>query len=161
MHSHGNINVTSAYLHVLGDMLMSVGVVIASVIIYFKPTWQIADPLCTYLFSIIVCFTTVPVFKECIYVLLEATPTDIDIEKLEEDILNVEGVEDIHDFHVWSISVNKYSLSAHITSETPLKTLSLVTDLCRRKYNLYHTTIQVEGTSDNKYFFKCDNDLHE
>jgi solute carrier family 30 (zinc transporter), member 2 len=75
--------VTSAYLHVLGDMLMSVGVVIASIIIYLKPTWNIADPLCTYLFSIIVCFTTIPVLKECIHVLLEAVPSSIDIEALE------------------------------------------------------------------------------
>ena len=75
-----NINVTSAYLHVLGDMLMSVGVVIASIIIYINPAWKIADPLCTYLFSIIICCTTIPVFKECIYVLLEATPDSIDVE---------------------------------------------------------------------------------
>lgn len=98
-------------------MLMSVGVIIASVIIYLKPDWQIADPLCTYLFSIIICFTTVPVFRECIYVLLEAVPTGIDIDQLEEDILNTEGVIQIHDFHVWAISVNKISMSAHITSD--------------------------------------------
>jgi len=59
---------------------MSVGVVIASIIIYIEPAYKIADPLCTYLFSIIICVTTVPVFKECIYVLLEATPESIDIE---------------------------------------------------------------------------------
>jgi cation diffusion facilitator family transporter len=75
-----NINVTSAYLHVLGDMLMSVGVVIASIIIYINKDWKIVDPLCTYLFSVIICFTTIPVFKECIYVLLEATPENIDVE---------------------------------------------------------------------------------
>lgn len=76
-HEHqesGNINLTSAYLHVLGDMLMSVGVVIASIIIYLKPEYHIADPLCTYLFSIIICVTTIPVFKECVNVMLEATP---------------------------------------------------------------------------------------
>ena len=71
---------TSAYLHVLGDMLMSVGVIIAAAIIYLKPEYKIADPICTYLFSVIVCFTTVPVFKECIFVLLEGTPESIDIE---------------------------------------------------------------------------------
>jgi zinc transporter 2 len=128
-------------------MLMSVGVVLASIIIYINPEYKIADPLCTYLFSIIICFTTIPVFKECVYVMLEATPESINVEKLEEEILAAEGVIEIHDFHVWSISVSKYSLSAHIVSETPLKTLSAVTDLCRRKYNLFHTTFQVEGTS--------------
>lgn len=141
-HSHDkqNINVTSAYLHVLGDMLMSVGVVIASIIIYFKPSWSLADPLCTYLFSIIICFTTLPVFKECINVILEATPEQINVEKLEEEIRALEGVEEVHDFHLWSISVSKFSLSAHIVAKNPLKTLSQATDLCRRKYNLFHTT---------------------
>lgn len=120
---------------------MSVGVIIAAVIIKFQPTWNIADPICTYFFSIIVCVTTIPVFKDCAAVLMEGTPESIDIEGLEEDLLAIPGVLEIHDFHVWSISVSKYSMSAHIISETPLKTLSMVTDLCRRKYNLYHTTI--------------------
>jgi zinc transporter 2 len=61
-------------------MLMSVGVVLASIIIYVNPEYSIADPLCTYLFSIIVLFTTIPVFKECIYVMLEATPETINVE---------------------------------------------------------------------------------
>ena len=81
-----NINVTSAYLHVLGDLLMSVGVIIAAVIIYFFPDMEIADPLCTYLFSIIICFTTMPIVKECTFVLLEASPASIDIEALEIDL---------------------------------------------------------------------------
>ena len=68
-HGHGdedagrNINVDAAYLHVLGDMLMSVGVIIAATIIYFLPNAKIADPLCTYLFSLIVCFTVSKVVK--------------------------------------------------------------------------------------------------
>jgi zinc transporter 2 len=73
-----NLNVTSAYLHVLGDCLMSVGVIIAAIVINIWPTATIADPLCTYLFSIIICCTTIPVVRECIYVLLEATPNDFD-----------------------------------------------------------------------------------
>ena len=62
----------------LGDLLMSIGVIIASVIIYFKPEYKIADPICTYLFSVVICFTTIPVFKECILVMMEATPSHID-----------------------------------------------------------------------------------
>jgi solute carrier family 30 (zinc transporter), member 2 len=59
---------------------MSVGVIIAAFIIYLKPEYKIVDPICTYLFSVIVCFTTIPVFKECIFVLLEGTPGSINIE---------------------------------------------------------------------------------
>jgi Co/Zn/Cd efflux system component len=63
-------------------MLMSIGVIIASVIIYINPDYKIADPICTYLFSIIVCFTTIPVFKDCIRVMMEGTPENIDVETL-------------------------------------------------------------------------------
>jgi zinc transporter 2 len=144
---HQNINVTSAYLHVLGDLLMSVGVIIAAVIIYFKPEWTIADPICTYVFSVIITFTSVPVFKDCILVLMEATPSEVDIEKLENDIIAMPDVEELHDLHVWSISAGKHALSCHIISKHPLKTLHQVTDLMRRKYKLFHTTVQVENTN--------------
>ena len=157
-----NLNVTSAYLHVLGDCLMSVGVITAAIIINIWPSAVIADPLCTYFFSIIICCTTLPVLRECMLVLLEATPNDIDQEKLEEDLFNIPGIVEIHDLHIWAISVSKNSLSAHIVSETPLKTLNIVTDLLRRKYNLFHTTIQMEGPEDNnKHYFVCENDLHD
>ncbi len=75
-----NLNITSAYLHVLGDCLMSVGVITAAIVINIWPSAKIADPLCTYFFSIIICCTTIPVVRECIYVLLEATPNDFDQE---------------------------------------------------------------------------------
>lgn len=74
-----NINVKSAFLHVLGDALMSVGVIIASTIILFQPTWTWADPACTFFFSIIVCITCFPTLKNCMNVLLEGAPFEIDI----------------------------------------------------------------------------------
>jgi zinc transporter 2 len=140
---------------------MSVGVCIAATIIYFKPEYRIADPICTYLFSVIVLCTTIPVVKECTFVLLEGSPDSIDIEEITTDLLNIEGVVDMHDFHIWAISVNKFSLSAHMTSLTPLKTLGAATNMLRKKYNLFHTTIQVESVEESKYYFKCEHDLHE
>lgn len=68
-HGHGeNINVRAAFIHVLGDVLQSIGVFCAAIIIYFKPTWQLADPICTFLFSIIVLYTTVTILKDAILV---------------------------------------------------------------------------------------------
>jgi zinc transporter 2 len=157
---NSNLNVESAYLHVLGDMLMSVGVIVAAVIIYFWPSAKIADPICTYLFSVIVGFTSFPVVKECIKVLMEGTPHDIDTQQLKNDICAVEGVEEIHDFHLWSVSIGKSALSCHIKSDKPFKTLSLVTDMCRKNYSIFHTTIQME-LSESGFNLKCENDLHE
>jgi cation diffusion facilitator family transporter len=84
-HSHAaegdaeNINVKSAYLHVLGDTLMSVGVIVASTVIFFQPTWTWADPVCTFFFSIIVCVTCFPTLMNCMNVLLEGAPLEFDI----------------------------------------------------------------------------------
>ena len=81
-HSHGgnNINVTTAFIHVVGDFVQSAGVFVAALIIYFKPEYEIADPICTFIFSIIVLVTTFNVMKQTFMVLMEG-------EQLEEDRL--------------------------------------------------------------------------
>jgi len=172
-HGHGdeevgrNINVDAAFLHVLGDMLMSIGVIIAATCIYFYPSLWMADPLCTYLFSVIVMITTIPIIKDLISIMMEGAPKSIDIDQLENDLRELSDgadIVDVHDLHVWSLSAGKMSMSVHIKSRKPLKTLSQATDLCRREYKLFHTTIQVEGVDDkamNPHAFKCENDLHE
>lgn len=98
-------------------MLSSVGVIIAASIIYIWPSMVVVDPICTYIFSIIICFTTTPIFKDCISVMMEGTPKEIDIEELMGEISNLKGVEEIHDFHVWSITSGKFALSCHIMSD--------------------------------------------
>lgn len=89
-HSHGhgekNVNVEAAFLHALGDMIMSIGVIIASVIIYIWPKLTYADSICTFIFSVIVCITTFPLISQCINVMMEAAPKEIDSMKLIEDI---------------------------------------------------------------------------
>ena len=72
-----NLNMKAAIIHVLGDALQSVGVIIAGIVIYFNPSYSQADPVCTILFSIIVMFTTIPIVKDCIRVLMEGTPAEI------------------------------------------------------------------------------------
>jgi len=123
-HETRNINIESAMVHILGDIIMSIGVIVAATFIYFQPTWTVADPICTYFFSVIVVFTTVPITKNCILVLMEGTPKSIDQEALLNDICNIEGVEEVHDFHVWAMSVGKFSLTVHVKSDQPMKTLN-------------------------------------
>ena len=160
------MNVDAAFLHVMGDMLMSVGVIIAAVIITFNENWWYADPICTYLFSIIVGVTTIPIIKNCVKIIMEGTPKNISLEMLTNDILNLdpENIIDVHDLHVWQIAQGRNTMSAHLKSKKPMKTLAQVTDLARRKYNLHHTTVQVEGVEDfeaNPHHFECGNDLHD
>lgn len=139
----------------LGDLVMSIGVIISSVIIYFHPTWTIADPLCTYLFSIIVCVTTLPTIKVCMTVLIESAPMYIDPDQVKSQMQKIEGVDEVHEFHLWSISVGKLALSAHMTSKAPQQALQKVTEMLKKDYDFEHITIQVEESSEEIDCVRC------
>ena len=99
-----NMNVRAAAIHIIGDLIQSIGVIIASTLIYFKPEYKVADPICTFIFSVIVMFTTIPVVKDCIKIIMEAIPEKLDIEAFTREIKLVEGVDNMHCLHVWVLS---------------------------------------------------------
>ena len=101
-------------------MLQSIGVIIASVLIYIWPETKTADPICTYLFSILVIITTIPVFKDCMTILMESKPKGVQPEKIKNQIMSVKGVKAVTDFHVWALAGNKNILTAHILIEEPM-----------------------------------------
>lgn len=145
---------------------MSCGVILAAVVIYFRPDLWWFDPVCTYSFAVMILCTSYPTLKGCVDILMEGSPENIDASELEQDIWeqNKADIIDVHDLHLWSLSQGKISMTVHIKSRKPLKTLAAVTDLCRRKYNLFHTTIQIEGVDDkeqNPHHFHCENDIHD
>lgn len=170
----GNLNMSAATLHVMGDLLSSVGVIIASIIIYLWPSMWYMDPICTYVFAIFVSCTTVPIFSQLLNVMMEATPEVIATDKdakgnsrkltigdLEKDILAAcYGIVEMHDLHVWKLGGGKLSMTCHITSRKPAQTLQRVTDMIRKKYKLFHTSIQVEVEQDDKFYFLCAQDVH-
>ena len=84
-----DVNLKAAALHVLGDLLQSVGVTIAATLIYINPNWRIADPICTFIFSLIVLCTTIPIAKECVSVLMEGVPYELDLPSIENDLRSV------------------------------------------------------------------------
>lgn len=136
-------------IHVIGDIVQSVGVVIASVVIWIWPSMKAADPICTLFFAVIVLFTTIPITGDCLSVLMEAAPAGVDWVAFDEKFKKVPGVIQIQDFHVWSLASGKPCLSAHITSNNVDRTLRKATNLCRRN-GIFHTTIQVEKPNNNK-----------
>ena len=154
-----NVNLRASLIHVIGDALQNVGVLVAGIIIYFFPSLCIADPICTYIFSVIVVFTTVRILKDCLGVLMEGSPVAVDIESLEKDLLDIEGAVEVHDLHVWSLSIGKLSLSCHISSVDPQKTLKKAKKMVKKKYNIDHITIQVEDANLSKNM-DCKHDLH-
>jgi len=105
------------------------GVAIAATIIYTCSkdkddlTYVVADPICTFVFSAIVFFTVTPIMKKCVNVLMEAAPSGISVDALIKDIKKNTNSSEIHDFHLWQISIGKFALSCHINSTTPMETL--------------------------------------
>ncbi|XP_022752702.1 metal tolerance protein B-like isoform X2 [Durio zibethinus] len=142
-----NINLQGAYLHVMADLIQSVGVMIAGAVIWIKPKWLIVDLLSTLVFSTIALCTTLPMLRDIFGILMERTPSDINIDMLESGIKGINGVQNIHDLHVWAITVGKLVLSCHVVAEPGVSSnelLGKIRDYCQKTYKIHHITIQIE-----------------
>ncbi|CAM8877779.1 unnamed protein product [Rhodiola kirilowii] len=142
-----NINVQGAYLHVLGDSIQSVGVMIGGAVIWYKPEWKIIDLICTLIFSVIVLATTIRMLRNILEVLMESTPREIDATRLEKELCEMEEVVAIHELHIWAITVGKVLLACHVRIRPEAdadKVLDEVVDYIKREYNISHVTIQIE-----------------
>jgi zinc transporter 2 len=138
-----NVNMEAAYLHVLGDLLQSIAVLIAGIIIWYEPRWQIADPLCTILFSFIVAYSTVGIVSKTINVLLEGVPEGIDWDEVNNAIKAVPGVSNVHDLHIWSINVGKPALTVHCSAVDTRQALIAIVAICKRN-KIEHSTVQIQ-----------------
>ncbi|VDD96467.1 unnamed protein product [Enterobius vermicularis] len=143
-YSPSNINVRAALIHVIGDFVQSIGVLVAAIIIKFTD-WRLADPICTFLFSIIVLITSVTVMRDIFLVLMEATPSHVDYGQLQNDLYKLKGVRTVHSLHIWSLSMDKTSLSVHLAIEAEaLETVKAAGKLIRFKHGIHMATVQVE-----------------
>ncbi|XP_065877057.1 metal tolerance protein B [Euphorbia lathyris] len=142
-----NINIEGAYLHVVADLIQSVGVMIAGAVIWMKPNWLVVDLICTLVFSTFVLLTTIPMVRNIFNILMEGTPSEIDVSKLESGLKCIEGVNDIHDLHIWAITLGKLVLSCHVAVDpraNSAEILSRIREYCEREYRIHHVTIQIE-----------------
>ena len=138
-----NLNVRGAYVHILGDLLGSIGVVLAAILLWITK-WNPIDPIVTMIFSMLVLHSAWKLIKETIQILMEAAPMGVDPKKVKEDLENIEGVASIHDLHIWMLSSGMTLLTAHITSSDPDNALSLTHEMLSKKHQIKHSTIQVE-----------------
>ncbi|XP_046383417.1 zinc transporter 2-like isoform X2 [Ischnura elegans] len=147
-HSHEpNINVRAAFIHVLGDFILSFGVFVAALIIYFKPSWAIVDPICTFLFSVLVLMTTITILRDVLIVLMEGMPKGVDFSQVHTTLLNIDGVVRVHNLRIWALSLDKTALSAHLAIRQNVNTqlvLAAASQEIRRSYNFFELTLQVE-----------------
>lgn len=146
MKEEDNLNVRSALWHFIGDLLSSIGVIISAVLIYATGYYWF-DPLVSILIGAIIFTGGVRIIKESYLVLMESVPTSFDLEQIRKDIFEVNGVEDVHEMHFWSISTDHYSLTAHVfvnPSIQPLCVILAINEMLKEKYGIEHSTIQTE-----------------
>ncbi|XP_049882624.1 zinc transporter 2-like isoform X2 [Pectinophora gossypiella] len=150
-HHQQNINVRAAFIHVLGDFLQSFGVLVAAIVIYYKPEWNLVDPICTFLFSVLVLITTFSIIKDTLLVLMEGSPRGVDFQDVANTFLSLPGVVRVHNLRMWALSLDKTALSAHLairTGVSPQKVLEQATRLVHDKYDFFEMTLQIEEFSD-------------
>ncbi|BCB02862.1 cation diffusion facilitator family transporter [Bacillus sp. KH172YL63] len=142
-----NLNVRSAFLHVLGDMLGSVGAIIAGLLIYFF-SWNLADPIASVIVAVLIIISGWRVTKDSIHILMEGSPEHIDTEKVKSDLSQLGGVLEVHDLHVWCITSDFTALSCHVVVGEEVDRDRILVELSHfleEEYDIQHTTIQVEG----------------
>ena len=144
-----NINMQSAYLHVLGDLFGSIGAIIAAVLMIIFG-WSWADPVSSIMVAILIGFSAWGILKTTLQVLMEGTPSVLELETLHQIMLSVEGIQSVHDLHVWTITSNMHALSCHIVVDGKLSVAEaeqLVKTLEHKlhQYQIYHVTIQIES----------------
>lgn len=147
--SKESLNVQGAFLEVVSDMLGSIGVIIAGLIMYFTG-WYYADPIFSVLIGLFILPRTWGLMMQAVNVLLEGTPAHINLKAVEETIRSIPGVAGVHDLHVWSITSGMDAMSAHVilkkgvaVSEAQNILEQLGTQL-KTQFNLAHSTIQIE-----------------
>jgi cobalt-zinc-cadmium efflux system protein len=144
-----NLNVRSAFLHVMGDAAASAGVIVGAIAIYFTGA-QWIDPALSVAIALFIAYGAWSVLEECLHILMESVPRDLDVPKLVADLRGIQGVKDVHDLHVWSISQGMTSLSCHLLLEDEhvqhsLSVVSTCNQLLAHRYKIEHTTIQAEA----------------
>ncbi|XP_062378342.1 proton-coupled zinc antiporter SLC30A2-like [Sardina pilchardus] len=157
--NHGNASVRAAFIHVVGDLLQSLGVFLAALIISLWPEYKIADPICTFLFSVFVLATTITILRDIFCVLMEGAPRGHDFDSVKEALLTVSSVRAVHDLRMWTLTLNHTLLSAHLAIEdsaNPQQVLMDATELLQSKHSFRSVTIQIEPySSDMAFCSKC------
>ena len=156
-------------IHLICDVSQSSLTILVSLLIYFYeirfPWVKYFDDFCSITFLIFMLIIAWPITKECIDILMEGAPRDINTKSLYSELKAVNGVINIHDVHLWSLSIGRPCITMHILSNSPQKSLEGATKICK-KYGINHCTIQVENNNDERRlsFEKCDlgkdNDIH-
>jgi cobalt-zinc-cadmium efflux system protein len=148
-HAHKSINVQSAFVHVIYDTVSSVAVIVTGFAVYYSGL-VILDPVVAFLIAGLIARSAYTIVKGSTHILLEGAPRGIDMNEVSQSLKKIDGVVDVHDLHVWTISTGMDALSGHVVVRDQLlsqssKVLDEINHLLSDKYEIKHTTIQLEN----------------
>lgn len=146
MKEEENLNVKSALWHFIGDLLSSIGVIVSAVLI-FMTGWGWLDPLVSVVIGGIIFTGGAKIVRESFLILMESVPERFNLDEIRQAIAAVEGVEDVHETHLWAVSSDHYSLTAHVfvnENIQPYCVILAITEMLKREYGIAHATIQTE-----------------
>ncbi|NXJ87688.1 ZNT4 protein, partial [Corythaixoides concolor] len=149
-HGHSSLAVRAAFVHALGDLVQSIGVLVAAYIIRFKPEYKIADPICTYVFSILVVLTTVRILCDTGVIILEGVPKHLNVDRIKEDLMKIEDVYSIEDLNVWSLTAGKTTAIVHLqlvpgSSSKWEEVQSKARQLLLNTFGMYKCSVQLQS----------------
>jgi cobalt-zinc-cadmium efflux system protein len=141
-----SLNVRAAYLHILGDALGSIGVMVAALVV-LATGWALADPLASVAIAVVILPRTWALLRQAVNVLLEGTPPHLDLAEIEAAMRRVPGVRRVHDLHVWTLTSGREAMSAHVVVEdvgASDRLLGALHEVLHARFGIDHTTIQLE-----------------
>jgi len=143
--SKENLNIKGAFFHILGDLLGSIGAIVAGVLVY---GWHLymADTIVSIIIAILVLYSSINITNAAVRILMEVAPENINIDEVKDSICAIDGVNNLHDLHVWNINSQFVSLSVHIVAkkEDNERLLCEINALLKEKFEIKHSTIQIE-----------------
>jgi len=142
-----NLNIKSALWHFVGDLLNSVGVIASALLINYTGITMI-DPIISMIIGVVILIGGIKILREAYFILMESVPEEFELEDIRQDIMGINGIKDVHEMHLWTVTTDHYSFTAHVFLDKdvdPLKAVYMISKLLEEKYGLSHSTIQIEN----------------
>ncbi|MBF0665828.1 MAG: cation transporter [Brevundimonas sp.] len=142
---HKDLNIRGAYLHMMADAAVSLGVVVAGAAILFSG-WSLIDPLVSLVIVAVILWSTWGLLKDSVNLALDAAPRGVDVAAVRAGLLALPGVSAVHDLHIWGLSTTETALTAHLVHDRPdaANLLAEAQGLARSRFHIGHTTLQLE-----------------
>jgi cobalt-zinc-cadmium efflux system protein len=158
-----SLNLRGAYLHVMGDLLASLGTITAAVVI-LTTGWYVADPIISVIVALLILYSSLKLVRESVDILLEAVPSHLDVGEIRDSIEAIPGVELVHDLHVWTVTSGYFAMSGHaiVTNlDRSQAILRQIHDLMHERFGVRHVTVQIEERTMYQIGRQGDGTTHE